>query len=154
MKRVAVSVAMIFFCIALALAHSVVQEQGRFSAAGLNDREVEAFFVSFKEAIATGDKKKVASLINYPIRVTLTSGRRKRIGRAADFIREYDRVFDAEFRRLIAKTEVKDLWAKSDGVAMPSGEIWFSGIALNPKRPETYRIKIIAINGAVRSSGR
>jgi hypothetical protein len=108
--------------------------------------------VLFRDAIATGDKKKVASLVSYPLRVSLKSGRRQKIGNSAEFIRSYDRIFDDEFRAIITKTAVKDLWAKSSGVAMPKGEIWFSGITKNAKRPESYTIKIIAINGPIRSS--
>jgi hypothetical protein len=43
----------------VAFAQPVIQEQGRFSVAGLNDGEVEAFFVLFREAIATSDKKRL-----------------------------------------------------------------------------------------------
>ena len=152
MKRVAIGFQLVFFCAALALSHPVVQEEGRFSVAGLdNDSEVEGFFISFKEAIVRRDKKKVASLVSYPIRVNLDSGRRTKIDNAAGFIRAYDRIFDAEFRRVIARTDVKDLWAKWSGVAMPRGEIWFNGIVKNVRHPERYTIKITAINGPIRS---
>jgi hypothetical protein len=149
MKRVAVVIPLVLFCIALTFADPLIQEQDRFSVAGLNDGEVEAFFVSFREAIAKGDKKKVASLMSYPIKVTLKSGRRQKIGNSFEFVRSYDRIFYDEFKAVITKTEVKDLWAKSSGVAMPTGEIWFSGI-VNANRPESYSIKIIAINGPIR----
>jgi len=92
--------------------------------AGLDDREAEQFFTSFKEAIVKGDKKKVASLVSYPIRVNLVSGRRTKLKNAPDFIRTYDRIFDAQFKQLILGTDVKDLWAKWSGVATPSGELW------------------------------
>jgi len=152
MRRVATGALLVFFGTALAFAHPGTQEQGRFSVAGLNDAEAEAFFVLFRDAIATGDKKKVASLVNYPIRVSLKSGRGQTIGNSAEFIRSYDRIFYAEFKAIATKTDVRELWAKSSGVAMPRGEIWFSGIVKNAKRPEKYAIKIIAINGSIRSS--
>jgi hypothetical protein len=152
MRRVAISFLPGFFCVALALAQPAFQERGRFSVAGLdNDSEVEQFFISFKEAIAKGDKRKVASLVSYPIMVNLANGRRTKIGNVADFVRAYDHIFDAKFKRLIATTEVKDLWAKYSGVAMPGGEIWFNGIVRNVKRPERYVIKITTINRPIRS---
>jgi hypothetical protein len=151
MKRVVIVIPLVLFCIALAFGYPLIKEQDRFSVAGLNDGEVEAFFVSFREAIATEDKKKVASLMSYPIKVTLKTGRRQKIGNDLEFIQSYDRIFSDEFKALIKKTELKDLWAKSSGVAMPRGELWFSGIAKNAKRPESYSIKIIAINGPIRS---
>jgi len=79
------------------------------------------------------------------------SGRRTKLKNAHDFIGTYDRIFDDQFKQLILGTDVKDLWAKWSGVATPSGELWFSGIVLDPKHPEKYTIKIITINGPVRS---
>jgi hypothetical protein len=76
MKHVAIVSPLLFFCTPLALSPPLSQKEGRFSVAGLDDeREVEQFFISVKEAIARGDKKKVASLVSYPIKVNLTSGR-------------------------------------------------------------------------------
>lgn len=140
-----VTVLLLLFLINLAPA--APPQEGRFAAAALSDREVETFFISFREAIAAGDKKKVASLIEFPIKVTLASGPRRTIRNRVDFIKAYDRIFDREFRQLITKTTVADLWAKSSGVATQRGEIWFSGIE---NRNGTYRIRIIAINGRIR----
>jgi len=51
--------------------------QGKYYAAGLDDdREVEQFFLSFKAAIAKGDKEKVAAMVHYPIAASLASGQR------------------------------------------------------------------------------
>ena len=124
--------------------------EGRFSVAGLeDDREVEQFFVSFREGIANRDKKKVASLVSYPIRIKLTSGAAVKVRSSADFVRLYDRIFDAKFKRIIIGTDVKNLWAKSSGVATPGGEIWINGVIKNPKRPNKYTIKVTAINRAL-----
>jgi hypothetical protein len=150
MKLLAIAFQLIVLCAALTLSQPMIQKEGRFSVAGLgDDREVEQFFISFKDAIAKGDKKKVASLVSYPIKVALSSGRRRRIRNPAGFISAYDHIFDAKFKRIITETDVKNLWAKSTGVAMPYGEIWFTGIVRDAKRPEKYTIKIITINGAI-----
>ena len=124
--------------------------EGRFSVAGLDDdREVEQFFVSFREGIANGDKKKVAALVSYPIRIKLTSAAPVKVRNSADFVRLYDRIIDAKFKRIIIDTVVKDLWAKSSGVATPGGEIWINGVIKNPKQPNKYTIKVTAINRTV-----
>src|SRR5437763_851998 len=102
LTRATTGLLLLVLCTAMTLAHP---QQGRFSVAGLDsDREVEEFFLSFREAIANGDKKSVASMVSYPIRVTLVSGQRKKIRSVAGFIAEYHRIFDNEFRRVIAKT--------------------------------------------------
>ena len=152
MRLIAITLQVILSCSVTSFSLPPAQKEGRFSAAGLDDdREVEQFFTSFKEAIAKGDKKKVASLVSYPIRVNLVSGRRTKLKNAPDFVRTYDRIFDDQFKQLILGTDVKDLWAKWSGVATPRGELWFNGIVLDPKHPEEYTIKITAINRLVRS---
>jgi hypothetical protein len=126
------------------------QSGGKFSLAGLDDHEVEQFFISFKDAVAKGDKKKVASLINFPNKVPLASGRRVILKNEADFLGRYDEIFDETFKQVISQTEVKDLWANWQGVAMPSGEIWINRIIKDVKRAEKYTIKITTINGPIR----
>jgi len=126
------------------------QDENRFAVAGLKEHEVEVFFNSFKEAVAKGDKRKVATMVSYPIKVYLRSDRTVRISNSARFIKFYDQIFDEKFKDLIAATEFKDLWAKSSGVATPRGEIWINGIVKNPKFEDEYVIKITALNGPMR----
>jgi len=68
----------------------------------------------------------------------------------ADFLGRYDEILDETFKQVISQTEVKDLWANWQGVAMPSGEIWINGIIKDVKRAEKYTIKITTINGPIR----
>jgi hypothetical protein len=143
--RLGITILLLLLCIP---SYAMPQE-GRFSAAGLKDEDVETFFLSFREAVSSGDKKKVASLISYPIKLHVSPGTKRTIRNQVDFVKAYDRIFDEEFRQLILKTETKDLWARWTGVAMPRGEIWFSGIGTK-KSPDKHTIKIIAINGPIR----
>lgn len=124
---------------------------GKYSVAGLDDeREVERFFLAFKEAVAADDKARVASMVSFPVSASLASGRRVRIRNRAEFVRRYDSIFDRAFKRLIAETRVEDLWAKWSGVATPRGEIWINGVGRNRRNPDEYEIKITAINGRLR----
>jgi hypothetical protein len=140
--------AMVLFGV-FALAQGPAADEGKFSAAGLKNREVEQFFLSFKDAVAKGDKGAVASMVSYPVKVTLASGQRVTIRNRNQFMQRYNAIFDNAFKRVISQTKVDDLWAKSSGVAMPRGEIWLSGIIKNQKNPDMYEIKIIAINNAI-----
>lgn len=137
-------------CLGSAVGHSPAQD-GRFAAAGVIDSDVEKFFTDFREAISAGDKSQVATFVSFPIKVTLSSGVRRNIRNKREFVTYYDRIFDDEFRGLIMKTEVKQLWARSSGVAMPRGEIWFAGFG-RAEDDGTKNIKIIALNGPIRSS--
>ena len=111
---------------------------------------MEVFFNSFKEAVAKNDKRKVATMVSYPLMASLSSNRRVKIVNSARFIKLYDQIFDDKFKQLIAETEFKDLWAKSSGVATPGGAIWINGIMKNPKNVELYDIKITTLNGPMR----
>ena len=92
--RLTITILLLLLCIP---SHAM-QQDGRFSAAGLNDQEVETFFLSFREAVSAHDKKKVASLIRYPIKVALSPGRKRTIRNQVDFVKAYDQIFDEEFR--------------------------------------------------------
>ena len=146
MKRITTGFSLLVFCLGLVLAQTPQQEE-RFSVAGLKDHEVEKFYKEFREAVAAGDKQKVASLVSFPITATLASGKRQTIRTRVAFVKSYDLIFDDKFRALIAKTEFADLWAKFSGVATPRGEIWIGGIVKSKTNFDDYVIKIIAING-------
>ena len=148
MKRVALALTLLLFAIVTAQPNR--QDEGRFAVAGLKEREVEVFFNSFKEAIAKGDKRKVAAMVSYPLHTRLSFNRSVKIVNKARFIKLYDQIFDDKFKQLIAQTEFKDLWAKYSGVATPHGEIWINGIIKNPKFEDEYEIKITALNGPMR----
>ena len=75
------------------------------------------------------------------------TGHRLTIKNEAEFLRKYDGIFDKTFKQVILQTEVKDLWARWSGVAMPTGEIWINGVSKNIKQPKKYTIKITTING-------
>ncbi|HJY27772.1 MAG TPA: hypothetical protein VJ306_07010 [Pyrinomonadaceae bacterium] len=148
MKRVAITITLLSILFTAALSRQ--QDENRFAVAGLKEREVEIFFNSFKEAVAKDDKRKIAAMVSYPIKVYLRSDRTVKIANSARFVKFYDRIFDQKFKDIIAATEFKDLWAKSSGVATPRGEIWINGIAKNPKFEDNYVIKVTALNGPMR----
>lgn len=143
--RLVLTILLVLACFGGMSAHPA-QQQNRFYAAGISDQEAEEFFLSFQQAVAARDKKKVASLVSYPIKLVLASGARRTIRTRIDFIKNYDRIFDDELRQLIVDTKLTDLWARWTGVATPRGEIWFSGIGVKGS-PDKYTIKVIAING-------
>jgi hypothetical protein len=145
MKRAAIATGLLGVLLATVFA----QDQNRFAVAGVNEREVEFFFTAFKEAVAKGQKQRVASMVSFPIGVSLASGRRVKVRNSARFLKLYDQIFDAKFKQSIASTEFKDLWAKFSGVATPRGEIWINGILKNEKYPDQYEIKITTINGPI-----
>jgi len=148
LKRVAILISLLLIPIAVS-AQPIRQDENKFAVAGVKEREIEVFFTAFKDAIAKDDKHKVAAMVSYPLRVPIASHRTVRVSNSARFVKLYDQIFDNKFKKLIANTEFKDLWAKYSGVATPRGEIWINGIIKNPKFSDKYVIKITAINGPI-----
>lgn len=58
MKRVTIATGLL--CLLFAVTGA--QEKNRFAVAGVNEREVEVFFAAFKEAVAHGQKQRVAAI--------------------------------------------------------------------------------------------
>jgi hypothetical protein len=119
---------------------------GKYANAGLKDAEVEQFFKSLQQAIDKRDKQAVASMISYPI-VVIINGRRQSIKNDASLVKNYDYIFDKRLSEFLIQTKTEGLWARSEGVATPGGEIWFSGVSKDPQHTDKYEIKIITING-------
>lgn len=149
MRSLAIAASLLVVLVLPGFAFSSPQDENRFAVAGVNEREVEVFFTAFKEAVAKGEKQRVATMISYPVSPRLASGRSVKVGNRAKLIKLYDEIFDAKFKQLIASTEFKDLWAKFSGVATPRGEIWINGVVRDPKLPDKYEIKVSSINGPI-----
>ena len=150
MRQTTIAISLVLILFPMVFAQPSQQDEGRFAVAGLKEREVEVFFNSFKEAVAKGDKRKVAGMVAYPVPTRLSSGRSVEIVNKARFIKLYDQIFDNKFKQLIAQTEFKDLWAKYSGVATPGGAIWINGIMKNRTSVDDYVIKITTLNGPIR----
>jgi len=126
--------------------YSETTSEGKYSVAGLdNEREVETFFINFREAVKKHEKEKISRMISYPVQVTLASGKVEKIKTHKDFIKTYDKIFDAVFTGVISRKSPKELWANSNGVSTESGEIWFGGIIEGKK--SQYELKVLSING-------
>ena len=150
LRSLAIAASLLVVLVLPGFAFSRPQDENRFAVAGVNEREVEFFFTAFKEAVAKGQKQRVATMISYPVTPRLASGRSVKVSSRATLIKLYDQIFDAKFKQLIASTEFKDLWAKFSGVATPRGEIWINGVMHDPDAPDKYEIKITSINGPIR----
>ncbi len=117
-----------------------------FSVAGLEKEEVGAFFRTLKEAAARDDRRKVASLVAYPLTVQL-QGQPVTLKDAADFVARYPALMNAYVREAVAAAEMERLFVNWQGVRIGRGAIWFGGVSLDDQAEEhNYAIKIVAIN--------
>jgi hypothetical protein len=137
---------------------STVQESvppvsdGDFTAAGLETGEVETFFASLEQAVASDNRRKVASLIAYPLTVDV-AGEPLTIRDEADFVRAYDAVVTNAVKQAIADADAETLFANWQGVRIGQGEVWFSGVyEEDDVEEQDYVLKITAINPAASKS--
>jgi len=111
----------------------------RYSVAGFNDdKVVETAAQKFKNAVIVQDKRKVASLVNYPISVKIED-KTVVIKKREDFIKMYNKIFNRPIFDQIKESVPHNMFAKADGVMLGDhGEIWIGSI--------NGKAKIIAIN--------
>ena len=122
--------------------------EGDFTAAGLETDEVETFFASLEEAIASDNRPKVASLVAYPLTVDLAE-EPLTLRDEAEFVRAYDAVVTEAVKQVVADAEVATLFANWQGVRIGQGEVWFSGVyEEDDVEEQEYVLKITAINPA------
>lgn len=116
-----------------------------FSVAGLTAGEVESFLGTLKDAVANDDRRAVASLVRYPIRVQL-DGQNTMIASAADFVSRYPEIINDNVKGALLAQETTELFANWRGVMIGRGEVWFGAVYEDPRDDETYHLRIIAIN--------
>jgi hypothetical protein len=99
--------------------------ENRYAAAGSNNAElVERNAGRFREAVRQRDKKTVASLIAYPVKVRIGKGYRK-IKSAAMLVRSYGEIFTPPYVEAVTKAIPKYMFVRDQGIMLGSGEVWF-----------------------------
>jgi hypothetical protein len=92
-----------------------------------------AFLAKFQDALKRNDREAVASLVNYPL--LATEGGTTHIRSHAQFLANYDRVFNPQVRVAILKATADDVWGNSRGFMVGRGVIWFDGIIPKMRTP-------------------
>ena len=111
-----------------------------FQVAGIDDpASVTVFLRTLKTAVAHNDRKKVASLIDFPI-IARVHGKSEHVKSASQFVRWYPQIFNPHVKKAVAAQQAKDLFVNWRGVMIGDGEIWF-GPAV-----KGGRLQIFAVN--------
>lgn len=88
------------------------------------DESIHRAASDFREAVAKGDRKAVASLVRYPITVRVASGKLElRNDRA--LVANYAAIFTPKFRDLIASRVPRQFMRSSEGIMYGRGEVYF-----------------------------
>lgn len=102
-------------------------DQSRFYVAGIDsDQMVSDFLDTVKQAVANDDRKKVASLIQYPMGIYDGGELIKTYPDSASVLESYDTIFDDEVKSELAKATFDTLFVTQEGVMIGQGQIWFN----------------------------
>jgi len=112
-----------------------------FSQVGTSEAVVKAFLGALQKAVASDERRKVASMIRYPI-VAWARDRDVLFKTPASLVASYELVFTAPLKKTIAEARTECLFTNWKGVMIHDGEIWMN--ALSPRV-----LKIIRINRPV-----
>lgn len=97
----------------------------RYIDAGVqDDKALENKVRAFRNAVLSGDKLAVSSMINYPITITLDNKHRV-IDNSDGLLKDFSRIFNARFVRSIKDAVPHNMFARYDGVMLGNGEVWF-----------------------------
>ncbi len=105
---------------------------------GEHDR-YHSFFTALKKAVAEGDRKSFAAMVDYPFQARI-KGKSVKIRDAAHFVADYDQVVTAKVKHALDAQAYESLFANWQGVMVGDGEIWFSAVG------DPGEIRITAIN--------
>ncbi len=112
-----------------------------FSEIGTSEKEAGAFLRSLQKALASDDRKRVLSMVEYPI-AAWAGDRDVKFESATRLLPSYERVFTARLKRTIAEARVQCLFTNWQGAMVHDGEVWFRPVA-------GHGLRIIKINGPI-----
>lgn len=99
-----------------------------YEVAGIEDpKQFNDFFIKFQHAIAANDKKTIADMISYPLRVNKNE-HSIQIKHKSEFIKEYNRIITKKVKKKVLNQELNKLFVNSYGVMIGDGEMWISQI--------------------------
>lgn len=102
-----------------------------------------AFLFELQNAVKAEDKAKVAAMISYPVLV-IHGDRKTRIKTQAEFLGQYEAIFDAHVRQAIAQQSAKCLFGNYQGAMIGDGEVWF-------REQQNGTMKIVTLNSTAAS---
>jgi hypothetical protein len=99
--------------------------KSRYAIAGAtNDDLVEKNAQGFYNAVLTGNRDVAVKYISFPA-TFFENGKQKPIGNAAEFLKDYDRIFTTEFIAQISKGTPHHMFVNAQGIMLADGAVWF-----------------------------
>ena len=114
--------------------HSTVEDAWGPSVAS----EARSFLARLQRIVKTGDKKRFAALIRYPIRV-LDGNHSIEVPTPSDFVDKYSSILTSDVKHAILAQSATCLFGNGQGIMVGKGQLWF-------QREANGDMKIITIN--------
>ncbi len=89
--------------------------------------EIE-FLLVIQDSLRTDNRDKLASLIHYPIKISLLDESELEIENAAEFLDNYEKIVTPEWKDLVLTQEPDELFSNWQGAMVHRGELWFTSI--------------------------
>ncbi len=107
------------------------------------------FFGQIKDAFASNDPERIASLIEYPFRRYRQGEVLDIIESSDEFVRKFAEIVTPRVFEAVAAQEYEKLFVNYKGVMFGHGAVWYSGIYGEDCKTDCdlLRVRVIAING-------
>jgi hypothetical protein len=118
----------------------------RYSAAvgTESDQDVENYVSEIQNYVVNDNSKQLAEQVSYPIKVKINN-KVAQIENEDDFIKNYDKIFDKNFKKVISNASTKYMFVNYKGIMFGANlnNIWISGVMTTG---ENSKLMIIGIN--------
>jgi len=88
-------------------------------------QDAETFFLLVKTSMIAGDDVGISKRVKYPLYVRL-NGQQIAVNNEAEFLEQYEKIFDSEFVRLLSEIDESTLSLMPNGVQVGNGELWLN----------------------------
>jgi hypothetical protein len=105
--------------------------------------EVE-FLLVIQDTLRTDNREKLASLIHYPITISMLDESELEIENATEFIANYEKIVIPEWKDLVLAQEPSELFSNWQGAMVHRGELWFTAVCIDAAC-ENSQFYIVAI---------
>lgn len=91
---------------------------------GVTTEDAAAFFQTFQQAAADGDKEAVANLFRYPKQLQLPGAEVAYVSSAEEFLPHYDEIFTQDFLDAIAGMDASAFTQEGPAIGWGDGAVW------------------------------
>jgi hypothetical protein len=90
--------------------------------------EIVSFYHAFQNAIATGSRKRLATMVSYPLRINVVATKRgqRLISSPAEFIERYHTIFPDPLIKRIQAAIPEKVFCKGEDAMLGDGVVWES----------------------------